>query len=56
METHNTKEEKKVEQAVPAVDEYAGVAIDTADDNKVDQQLEKERTSTLNNNPSNDYL
>lgn len=56
MDTNKTKEETKVEQTVPAADEYAGVAIDTADDNKVDQQLEKERTSTLNNNPNNDYL
>ena len=36
------------------VDTYPGVAINNADDEKVDKNLVKERTKTLNNNPRND--
>lgn len=32
---------------------YPGVAIDIADDEKVDENLVKERTKALNNNPRN---
>lgn len=35
---------------------YSGIAIDKADDGKVDSALIKERTKTLNNNPRNDEL
>ncbi len=34
-----------------AVDTYPGVAVDAADKEKVDKELVKERTATLNNNP-----
>lgn len=34
--------------------EYAGVAIDQADGDKVDKKLVKEDTQSLNNNPRND--
>lgn len=34
-----------------AAEKYPGVAIDRADDDKVDKELEKERTKTLDNNP-----
>lgn len=33
---------------------YSGVAIDKADDDKINPQLVKERTATINNNPRND--
>lgn len=33
------------------VEQFPGVAIDCADDEKVDPRLIKERTKTLNNNP-----
>ena len=35
-------------------EQYPGIAIDVADDEKVDAKLVKERTNTLNNNPEND--
>lgn len=35
--------------------DYPGVAINIADDEKVDSKLVKERTEELNNNPRNDY-
>lgn len=37
-----------------ATGNYPGVAINIADKDKVDSQLEKERTCTLNNNPRNE--
>lgn len=37
-----------------AARKYPGVAIDRADDNRVDAQMVKDRTCTLNNNPRND--
>jgi hypothetical protein len=43
----NKKQESK------AGEEYPGVAINQADDNKVSKNLVKERTETLNNNPRN---
>lgn len=33
--------------------EYPGVAVNQADDNKVNRELEKERTKVENNNPRN---
>lgn len=44
---------KKAAEQVKAVEDYPGVAINKSDDNKVDSQLVKERTNTLNNNPRN---
>lgn len=38
---------------IKPVDDYPGVAINNADDEKVDKDLVKERTKTLNNNPRN---
>ncbi|MDE7426473.1 MAG: hypothetical protein K2M79_01560 [Muribaculaceae bacterium] len=52
-------EEKKTVQTPDGLKDVAdlpGVSIDMADDEKVDSQEVKERTETLNNNPSNDYL
>ena len=43
---------KKVAEIKPT-DELPGVAINKADDNAVNKELVKERTSTLNNNPRN---
>lgn len=40
-------------QEAKASDEFPGVAIDMADDDKVSKKLVKERTETLNNNPRN---
>lgn len=40
-------------QEVKADNEYPGVAIDRADDEKVSKKLVKERTETINNNPRN---
>ena len=37
-----------------ALNNLPGMAINKADDNKVTEKLEKERTATLNNNPRND--
>lgn len=34
--------------------EYPGVAVNKADNDKITEALEKERTATLNNNPRND--
>lgn len=34
---------------------YPGTGIDTADKEKVDPKLVKERTKTLDNNPRNNY-
>lgn len=34
-----------------AVDEYSGVEVDNADDNKVSSKLEQQMTAELNNNP-----
>ncbi len=36
--------------------DYAGVAINHADDNKVNDTLVKERTKEMNNNPRNNDL
>ena len=49
MKTHETKEEKK-EKIDKASQKYSGIAITQADNNKVTEKLEKERTCTLNNN------
>ncbi len=49
MKTHETKEEKK-EKIDKASQRYSGIAINQADNNKVSEKLEKERTCTLNNN------
>lgn len=35
---------------------YSGVAVNMADDEKVNKKLVDERTATLNNNPRNDDL
>ncbi len=45
---------KTVESDVKATDEYPGATIDSADKEKVDPALVRERTCTLNNNPRND--
>lgn len=37
-----------------AVDKYPGIAVYEADNDVVDEQLVKERTCELNNNPRND--
>lgn len=42
----------KCKRTRPA-DEYPGVAINKADDNKETEKEVKERTETLNNNPRN---
>lgn len=34
-----------------SADEYPGIAINRADDDKVSKELVKERTHTLNSNP-----
>ena len=49
MKTFESKEEKKKE-IDEASQKYSGVAINQADDNKVSEKLEKERTCTLNKN------
>lgn len=36
--------------------DYAGVAINQADDNKVNDTLVRERTKEMNNNPRNNDL
>lgn len=36
--------------------EYPGAAVDTGDKDKVNPQLVKERTCTLNNNPRNNEI
>ncbi len=36
-----------------ALNDLPGATINKADDNKVSEKLEKERTCTLNNNPRN---
>lgn len=43
-------EKKEIEEAA---DNYAGVAIDMADDEKVTKKLVKEATCEMNNNPRN---
>ena len=61
MKTHETKEEKRIEASTNTKEEkkekidkasqkYSGIAINQADNNKVTEKLEKERTCTLNNN------
>ncbi|MCM1349123.1 MAG: hypothetical protein NC338_06880 [Firmicutes bacterium] len=45
---------KKTTVSADAIDEYPGVAVNKADDGKVDKKLVKERTCTLNNNPRTD--
>lgn len=45
---------KKVTTKVENEQMYSGVAVNQADGNKVDPELVRERTSTLNNNPRND--
>lgn len=49
----NEKDRKKL-QRDDARQQYPGVAVNEADDGKVDKELVKERTRTLNNNPRND--
>lgn len=44
---------KNIEERDKAIDNYPGAAIDRADDDKVDEELVKERTCMLNNNPRN---
>ena len=44
------KTEKNLDRAEEL---YPGVDIDSADDNKVTECLERERTKTLNDNPRN---
>lgn len=41
------------EKVKNALNDLPGAAINKADDNKVNEKLEKERTCTLNNNPRN---
>lgn len=49
--------EKKDKNAVNAKDEqYRGVDINKADDNKVDPELVKQETKELNNNPRNNDM
>lgn len=49
------KSEPARKEAAAAEDSavYPGVAVNDADDGKVDKNLVKERTATLNNNPRN---
>lgn len=47
------KEKETKQQAAAG---YPGVAIDEADDNRVNQPLVDERTKTLNNNPRNNDI
>lgn len=47
-------DEKDLRNSAEEVDEYPGVAINIADNDKVTDTLVKERTKTLNNNPRND--
>lgn len=57
MKTNETKEEKSTKkEADKAAQDYSGVAVNIADDGKVSEKLEKERTCTLNNNRNNDQL
>lgn len=51
--TKKTTASEDTQAAQTAPSTYPGVAIDLADDNKVTEKLEKERTQTLNNNPRN---
>lgn len=39
-----------------AAQDYAGVAINVADDNDVNATMVKDRTNAMNNNPQNDAL
>lgn len=50
--------EKRTPEATNDSDaiKYAGVAVDVADDEKVDASLVKEETKELNNNPRNTDL
>ncbi len=43
------------EETKKALENLPGAAIDTADKEKTNPDLVRERTSTLNNNPRNDY-
>lgn len=51
MDKKNSSTKK---EQVNAEKKYPGVAIDVADDEKVDKKTVRERTETLNNNPRND--
>lgn len=45
---------KKPANATKPADQYPGVAVNDGDKNKDTSALQRERTSTLNNNPRND--
>lgn len=51
MDKKSSQTEREI---VAAEKKYPGVAIDSADDDKVNERLVKERTATLNKNPRND--
>ena len=50
------KRKNKAEETVKDAGRYPGVAVNSADNNKTERTLEKERTATLNNNPRNTDL
>lgn len=54
MET-NKRKDTLSEEELAAMKDLPGAAIDKADKEKANPDLVRERTSTLNNNPRNDY-
>lgn len=54
--SEEVKKTVETPEGLKDVADLPGVAIDMADDETVDAKEVKERTKTLNNNPSNDYL
>ena len=48
-----SKVENAANKVKDALNNLPGMAINKADDGKVSEKLEKERTATLNNNPRN---
>lgn len=47
---------KKTNQSEKPAQDYAGVAVNIADDNTVDAKMVKDRTKSMNNNPRNDDM